>query len=1810
MENKEKSVTKTVGSLNISYNQNSNNYNSINTNTISKDSKSNTILGNDDINSMTNRFDKNYTGYQSTNRKLIDNNSNHPSVTNRKILETQPIFLGKLNKEPEPEFQNELYCNDNPSLRNEKQYSIEKASKLSKTMSNPQSKEIPINKPEEKMFDEKLNKMEKNYSKENSPKSINNEKETTNRKNLLVRRSINKENKYNNKLFNETISNNLESTDKNIEKSNSKNKLNELSTNNKESIDLQTQNKTKEEAKPNKKNGEGTIFSKLKGAFKKTINSNQKINVDTKKDSNLNSGNLVEIPENLIKTSDNKFENQNSEKEIDTTKKPIFDSITTNNVNRGNNTNKISPEKISVKSAFQTYLSEENPKPTNVDRVCDGYNDSEMKYEPISPNESFYREQNDLLNFGNKDNNFFKKQSENQEDLENEKFLKELDALQEYDLLYDEENNEAAKKRLNRLSHKILIKSNVFNVALGICTFYSIFSDDIKKVFFKQDSDLIFDILIAFAILTWVIELYCKLDLGRQNYVKSLPFFLDAMSGLSLIADISLLSEGFQNSSSADKAKFSRAGRSARLGTNVARVIKLTKLCKFTWLTKYFSNDKLEQERKAREEKKLRNQLKEIEDLNRNEKLHNIIGNTWNIYAKKQNKKTVNIDPSILRRIRRKDYSKQICDREWFDQRLTIEPEQYNLEVDMENGDVKKEEKAVKPSKLATSLSYRNTKRMILCCLSLLMGVPTQDAAFYFKENPAIGYDAMTIGSVIQNGLLGNELDNYCENIRNMHVGKKVSFQYMTAQYADEVSNKYVYHWVNNDTNILYGIRNSETVVAIKTLQANETSGFREISVTVSASIKKSKQTASLQTICKTFTVCFCLTMTAIYLSGDQAAFILTPMQRLSSFVHVLMKNPSAVYGEYLIWKEDPKTKLSTDIIEYHIIQLCLIKIAAFLGAAHGGPSVNQFCNPLVKQKKNVDDVILGGETIGLNCIFVIVGIRNMPEVVDVLGEELTLYVNRIFDIVGEMTYRYEGQLSSHRETKLLLMWKLQDDLNVNETLDKMTYEEKIFIYRKKVMLAIVSILKSLVKIYCSSEIDKYSQKISKKMITNFVNKSERNLDYAKNILNTKETNKLLVNSRRDLVNNNLSSLSVKQSSCVKEVDEKIPIIDNKSSYNEKEDYKQQSMDFSNMMQVESMFVESVNKNYSSSKKMFETIKVERHRTDYREVSHKAGIYSNKSVDRKPTFLENALSLKNKRVRTENTEFVNKFETIQNTSSYSTLNKKVINLYEIQEQNKYDNLSLIEKNSSKKQLRKKTLIQDYALKSNKHSSKYHSKLPSKTVSLRDTVISEELCDLEQVTEQDYDRSQGDQNNSKINENIGKNLQQDEKFLNEQNGSIHEKPKRSHSDDKLTSSKHSKHKDTNKLKISHQEIKSSTTNCFQDKFQTKNSPSITNNAIIINTGNSETGNQKITINNKVIRNSSKKINNSNEIIINNTIIINDIDDCHEPANENDESNDKNNKGDVIEHDQAESIKQMEERNEFQMKNIEVFRSRIGNNLEGKNVKAGNLKNKLYNLQNPSKKSISFNNADLNNDSDVHEQLLMNIPKRKIVSFGMHIGSCEQTALGSFYQCYPYFHSKDINIAGFQQKSNEVYNTYLIFTNEIHNFLPNSVKDFCRQVDNVMLNKGVQSKRKKKSKDTEDFYSLYTMESYPDIQKAIEKPINLPMEEKEKQKTIVKDLIQEKILLGCTNSLFMEENDIQSILSNDSRIKFFYTAALDYYILGEFEKSIPFLKEILKINPHDGPSIEMLGFIIENNYEAPHNWRGCRNIKNKLIKIKDI
>lgn len=119
---------------------------------------------------------------------------------------------------------------------------------------------------------------------------------------------------------------------------------------------------------------------------------------------------------------------------------------------------------------------------------------------------------------------------------------------------------------------------------MTIVTLYALFGDDIKIAFFTKSADETFNYITSVALVCFVIEITFN-ALSQEGYFNSFYFWLDIISTLSLITDISWIWQlivGEQQDYSASNAEqagqLARAGRGARIGTRAGRITRVIRL--------------------------------------------------------------------------------------------------------------------------------------------------------------------------------------------------------------------------------------------------------------------------------------------------------------------------------------------------------------------------------------------------------------------------------------------------------------------------------------------------------------------------------------------------------------------------------------------------------------------------------------------------------------------------------------------------------------------------------------------------------------------------------------------------------------------------------------------------------------------------------------------------------------------------------------------------------------------------------------------------------------------------------------------------------------------------------------------------------------------------------------------------------------------------------------------------------------------------------------------------------------------------------
>ncbi len=82
-----------------------------------------------------------------------------------------------------------------------------------------------------------------------------------------------------------------------------------------------------------------------------------------------------------------------------------------------------------------------------------------------------------------------------------------------------------------------------FQIIVNSFTLYALFSDDSRILFFREKSDSVFDVLTIIALLSFSFEIVAS-SLVKKDYFNSFFFWLDLVSTLSLLFDISFLFGG------------------------------------------------------------------------------------------------------------------------------------------------------------------------------------------------------------------------------------------------------------------------------------------------------------------------------------------------------------------------------------------------------------------------------------------------------------------------------------------------------------------------------------------------------------------------------------------------------------------------------------------------------------------------------------------------------------------------------------------------------------------------------------------------------------------------------------------------------------------------------------------------------------------------------------------------------------------------------------------------------------------------------------------------------------------------------------------------------------------------------------------------------------------------------------------------------------------------------------------------------------------------------------------------------------------
>ena len=190
----------------------------------------------------------------------------------------------------------------------------------------------------------------------------------------------------------------------------------------------------------------------------------------------------------------------------------------------------------------------------------------------------------------------------------------------------------------------------------------------------------------------------------------------------------------------------------------------------------------------------------------------------------------------------------------------------------------------------------------------------------------------------------------------------------------------------------------------------------------------------------------------------------------------------------------------------------------------------------------------------------------------------------------------------------------------------------------------------------------------------------------------------------------------------------------------------------------------------------------------------------------------------------------------------------------------------------------------------------------------------------------------------------------------------------------------------------------------------------------------------------------------------------------------------------------------------------------------------------------------------------------------MGFGLHIGWAIEGAIGSNYKIDASYLSPNVNMAARLEAATHQFGTPLLVSGPFINELSSDAQKLCRKIDVVTV-KGSQIPLELWTCDI----SNYDYEAFDAV---------APVVENGEQQAV--DII--KVKSGV-------QRDFSAVFKHN------FEQGVDQYIRGDWNAAKVMIEKALSIYKDDGPSNSLFRVMSRNNFKAPDNWRGFRELTSK-------
>ena len=203
----------------------------------------------------------------------------------------------------------------------------------------------------------------------------------------------------------------------------------------------------------------------------------------------------------------------------------------------------------------------------------------------------------------------------------------------------------------------------------------------------------------------------------------------------------------------------------------------------------------------------------------------------------------------------------------------------------------------------------------------------------------------------------------------------------------------------------------------------------------------------------------------------------------------------------------------------------------------------------------------------------------------------------------------------------------------------------------------------------------------------------------------------------------------------------------------------------------------------------------------------------------------------------------------------------------------------------------------------------------------------------------------------------------------------------------------------------------------------------------------------------------------------------------------------------------------------------------------------------------------------------------------INFGLHIGWAIEGGIGSKFKVDFSYLSPNVNIASRLEAASKHYGVEIIISGIIYDLLSPEMQLICRHIDRVQVKGSLRP------------IDLYTI----DINKGKLSLSNKMNADHFRKKEEIRQLIKDKQLVS---KHYLNKDSFVELLSTKLTEEFYelFEEGLENYFGGNWLEAKKYFKKCLKIYK-DQPTITLLNYIKSENYTAPFNWIGVRELKSK-------